>query len=387
MRHSFKGVFERKVLYISAFLSFLVGFIFYWIFKYTDFTDLKSHILLYQDLLAEGKLPVPPLYYWTIDVIDRVFRYKYEFVSAAFLVLTLSVVGKFLLVKVYMVQEKNEKLNWLEHLFLAGLLFFFPIYTYTLEGEFWYLGKFTPNIWHNSTTIFVFPFCILLFLSSLKWIETKEGKWLLAQMILGVLVLITKPSFLFVFIPALPFAYLLYNKKLDLHFLLGVANVGFLFLGVLAQKWLLYDNNLGNIPVFSLASSSKVVVAPLQVWENYTENKFLDVLSSFLFLLVCGLIYGKRLFKDYQFVFALMMVFGSIMIFLTFAESGERMRDANFYWQVPISMFILNMVIAKHLLPIKPFNRKSLFCHFVFLLHVITGFLYLFRLMFLDRYQ
>lgn len=387
MKIDLRDVFDSKLLWITIILTLLTGGVFYGIFKYTISTDLKSHVFLYQNLLEEGKFPIPPLYYWTIDIVDSVFRYKYAFVSAAILVLTLSVIFKFWMVKIYLVQEKFSKLDWWQHLTISGLIFFFPIYTYIYEGKFWYLGKFTPNVWHNSTTIFVFPFSILLFLSSLKWIETKENKWLGAQFVFGLLVLLAKPSFLFVFIPAMPFVFWLYHKKFDVNLLWGIGLVTFLLMGVLSQKWLLYDNTPGNIPVFTLASSSKIVVAPFQVWEFYSENKLLELLTSFLFLIVASILYGKKLVKDYQFIFTLLMVFGSVLIFLTIAESGGRMFDANFYWQVPISMFLLNMVIVKHLIRFNELNWKTLICYVVFLLHVITGFLYLYRLIVFDKYQ
>jgi len=44
------------------------------------------------------------------------------------------------------------------------LLFVFSLPSVQVfTNKFYYLGQFTPNVWHNSTTIFLMPFALLLF--------------------------------------------------------------------------------------------------------------------------------------------------------------------------------------------------------------------------------
>jgi hypothetical protein len=77
-----------------------------------------------------------------------------------------------------------------------------------------YLSKFVPLVWHNSTTILLFPFAILLFWKQLKMLDTKNeisAKEIAVINILVVLNLLIKPSFIFAYAPV-TFMFLM-NKK------------------------------------------------------------------------------------------------------------------------------------------------------------------------------
>lgn len=389
-----------KVRKTNAFLLFVYFFVslfaFFWIFKYNFSTDLWTHIYLYMDILANDKIPMPPMYYWTIGLVDKFVSFRYPFVFAAILVLGVASLAKYYLSLVYLTSQKiTFKLHsCFSGILVFGLMFFFPIYVYGFEELYWYLGKFTPNVWHNSTTIFVFPFSIALFLVSLKWIESPKQKWWWAQLLLGGLVLSIKPSFLFVFIPALPLIDLLKRKRVDQYFGASLLLSGVLLGGVLFQKYLIFYQNSFTDQVFGVSGKSEIILAPFEVWEFYVENKFQDLATSFIFLFAGIFLMGRRLWKDWHFQYAMLMVLGAVFIYFLIAESGSRMMDANFYWQIPISLFILYLVMVKHLLleiqslpKIKDLSRKSIVLIFFYSLHVGSGVLYLIRLLWLDKYQ
>jgi len=339
---------------------------------------------------------MPPLYYWSIDLVDKLVSFRHPFVLAAILVLGFASLAKYGISLFYL---KSQAIDFRSHscfsgIIVFGLMFFFPIYAYRFEGLYWYLGKFTPNVWHNSTTIFAFPFSIALFLLSLNWIETQKQKWWWLQLVFGVLVLLIKPSFLFVFIPALPLIDLLKRKRLDQNFVFTVLLSGVLLGGVFFQKYLIYHEHPYWYKVFGVSSYSKIIIAPLEVWNFYVENKFQDIVTSFLFLFAGFLLFTKRLFQDWHFQYALIMLLGAISIYFLIVESGTRMMDANFYWQIPISLFILYLVFVKHLLleiqsvpKLKDLTWKTQILLFLYSLHVFSGILYLIRLLWLDKYQ
>ena len=68
-----------------------------------------------------------------------------------------------------------------------------------------YLGKIVPIVWHNSTSIILFPFALLLFWKQLLIINGKQKittKNTLLILLLIFLNVIIKPSFIIVYLPA-----------------------------------------------------------------------------------------------------------------------------------------------------------------------------------------
>ena len=64
----------------------------------------------------------------------------------------------------------------------------------------WYYGYFVPNIWHNSTLIFLFPFSILLYQKTLDVMNAKNVCFhdiVIISILVAVNVFI-KPSFFFI---------------------------------------------------------------------------------------------------------------------------------------------------------------------------------------------
>lgn len=103
-------------------------------------------------------------------------------------------------------KSKNFDTILISILFLA-LLFCFAIpeiYNFFFLKKM-YLGRTPSVVWHNSTIIAVFPFAILLFWRQLRLFDSKDtslfNKDVLIVILLVVLNILIKPSFIFVFIP------------------------------------------------------------------------------------------------------------------------------------------------------------------------------------------
>ena len=106
--------------------------------------------------------------------------------------------------KKYLVKDTTNGNLQFQDLLTFTLMFFSPVFIYFFDGSIMYLGKFTSTIWHNSTTIFVFPFCLLLFIESLKYLK-KPGEYSALKLLgISILIFLSKPSFLFSFIIVFP---------------------------------------------------------------------------------------------------------------------------------------------------------------------------------------
>ena len=278
---------------------------------------------------------------------------------------------------IYWYLGRSQKMNqaWIA-LMALGLFLFFPLYLFDYEGPYWYLGKFTPNVWHNCTSVMVWPFCLLLFRDSLAWIEQSNQKILLRMGFWAVLILLTKPSFLFAFIPVFPIFSILQKKKID------KTAIGFtllLFLAVWLMKELIFREN-----IVDPGRNNVVQFFPLATYKLYAQYPILEILASFAFPCIAFLLFGNRLYESLAVKFSLALVVMAFLVYLSIAEVGHRFTDANFYWQIPICLSILYMTIIYELiqklsqekLKGKLFYR-SLTLLLVFLGHVISGIHYL----------
>src|SRR5690606_7146683 len=107
--------------------------------------------------------------------------------------------------------------------------------------------------------------------------------------------------------------------------------------------------------------------------------------------------YCQRLIKDYHFLYSSLLVAISLVIFLLFVENGPRLLDGNFYWQIILSLFVWYMVLGKNLLliifPLNVsdhslpwFDVKNMTLIALFLIHVLSGFAYLAKILFTEDF-
>ena len=354
----------------------------YFMVKRWVFSDYWGHLDLYTLFNQYGKIIYPPLYYWTYDLLDKVLWYKFDYLLSTILILSFSIFFKYLLTFRYILNPKGNY-SFFTYLIPLGLLLFFPIYLFDFEGEYQYLGKFTSSIWHNCTSTFVWPLCILLFYFTIRWIRNDGNKHYFLLWILGVLICLAKPSFLFAYIPSLPII-LLVQRAEKKKLLNALALVFGLLLLIFGAKLMVY--NFGNMDAVIVpgAEKNKVIIDFFGVWNHYLENPFLDVLSSFAFLFYVLLVYWKFLVTSVEFRFSLLLTLVGLAVFFVLAESGYRYADMNFYWQVPLTLYILYMVILKIIIDemvLHPGNStekiKLKILGILFLAHVASGIHYI----------
>lgn len=360
-------------------------------------TDLQSHIRILVKYLDAGSFPFPPLYYLFVYIFAFFQKNSISLAIGSIIVLSIASFFKYKFTVAYFQDNLSNK-TIEKGFYIFFLMFFSPVISLWNINSYWYLGKFTSLIWHNSTTIFVFPLCIYLFLITLKHIEHFSKKSFIHILIASVIIALSKPSFLFAFIPAFPLITIYNNKKIDKIFLYNTSISVLLFSFIILQKYIIYDvGALDNIIYGSLQSN--VIIAPFKPWLHYAKYPFSALATSFLFPVVFISFYFKRLFKDTHFVFSLSLISFSIFVFLTFAESGPRMYHLNFYWQIPVSLFLMIMVLVKHLYlllkenpknnAVNGWNFKSVkiqTIRYFYYLHVLSGIAYTMRFLLMRTY-
>jgi len=281
---------------------------------------------------------------------------------------------------------------WNKFLLALSLIFVvaIPIPSFFITN-YWYIGNFTPNVWHNSTIIFLFPFAIILFLTSIKQIEefsNRRNLWLILLVFLNVFI---KPSYFFVWVIIYPF-FLLIEYRLTSRFFKGLIPVaaGIVFLAI-AYIWIYYFNN-------DVGEASSVIINPFKGYLIYSPLSLLPcaLIFSLLFPVSYFAFNLKRLYQNKVFLFAYTALFIAIVIFLLFLEDGRRMWHLNFYWQIIICTWLCFYITLndwlenkKQLMQSKN-NRKKIVTLYVpmaiYAVHVIIGIAYLGRYLYTNCY-
>ncbi|UZD23944.1 hypothetical protein [Algoriphagus halophytocola] len=342
------------------------------------FSDFLAHIDLHRFYLEHGQIIFPPLYYLSLEGLSRLLTHSNSYPYAAGIILIAFTLFKYGLSYKFIRHGQNIH-PYLAALLALLLMLFFPYYLFSLEGKYLYMGKFTPQLWHNCTLTFVWPFCFLLFWVSLKWLTSESTKSLSLMLLFAVLVALAKPSFLFAFIPVLP---VMTWVKARNKTLISLFFSSLMLLLVWGLKVLIYSNPLDAI-ANSEQQGNEVVISPLATYWLYAESPILEFLASFAFPIAAFALYGKILIQHTSVQFSLVLSIAALLVYFMFAEKGFRFEHANFYWQIPICLSLLYLCIVKELCLIFQ-AQKNLILNWkfqslciLFLAHVGSGVYYL----------
>lgn len=398
IKSNFQKFEPKTISRVSFAVYILISFCIFYTIIYTRIgTDLQLHIKLLKDHLSQASFPNPPLYYFFIYILDIVF--PSDFKLSTVLVLTLASSFKYLLVEKYISKGniQNDQFNFVKTFFVFSLMFLAPIILYPLDGTRWYLGKFTSTIWHNSTTILMFPIAILMFMKCLELLRSVDNRKLIFIFFLGVLLILSKPSFLFALIPTLPLLYIIKTRRINKGFFKIMAVMGLILALIFIQKSLIYDKSELDKVVYN-GEESTVIVAPFKVWLYWANNPLLSIISSFALLAFIVSSNFKLMIKNIEFKFASLLLVASLGIYFSLAENGPRMFHANFFWQVPVAFLICYMVVIKIYLRYlrvtyaninswHDINFKEYLIGAVYSMHFCSGLLYIVKLLVFKHYR
>ena len=371
--------FKKNTIISASILSLIAGLIFSLILIQKQ-PDLYDHVLLSQRLIS-GDLHYANFLYYLLVAFIAFFQPNIIYLQiSAILLLTASVLFKFFLSISYFNnsdlgedQGVFNRVSW-----FALLLCITSNFPVNLSAT-WYLGQFPPNLWHNSTTIFLMPFALLLFFDALKYLKRPSGK-LLASMSMWVLIgALIKPSFLFPFLPV--FFLLLFSRfRFTANFWKGLTP---LFFGTLGIAWVGIYNFITN----TYNEGGGVEIAPFKVWSNWSEFIPLSIIASLLFPLAFSVTQWNNVKDKLAFRFAWLLMFVSIVIYALFAEKGSNwiVVASNFSWQLIVCNFILFLVCLKETLGLK--SKRTFFGFsvqnvllLIFYAHASMGLLYLIKI-------
>lgn len=372
-----KNSTSRLAIYVcvaifSIFIFVLSKNFFVYLFLYVV-TDLQPHVGILQAALSKGLFPVPPLYYLSIHSL---FYLTQIYGTSVVNILALSIVAK------YIASLEISKLFQVNRLLVLLLLLFILIVApinFDLKLNL-FVGKLGMNVWHNSTTIFLMPFALLLFYYTYLFIanEHNSKRTLFIIYVLILLNVLSKPSFLFAFIPAF-FILVVISYKDNVKKIVNAVAICFYSTVCIFLEYLyLYVRNPDK------TDDGGVSFSFMYIWKHYSNTIFLDIITGLALPITVLILFFKQTVnkKIYLYAFSLFLV--ALIIFIFIQETGFRALHGNFSWQVFICNYILFLVSTlvglEHVNKKGIKNYKTIIFFIVFLLHVAGGIFYLFKL-------
>ena len=347
---------EKKNLAIAAFFAVVLFIITYQVIMgavRNPESDYLGHAENAELLLNSGLRAVLheigyPLWAFLVAGIMKISRapaYEASAIAGGLLnILT------YMLVYGYLVKECKEERMWIGLLSWFLLLvgpFYIPWYNQNI-----YLGQFTPNIWHNPTTICVRPFAFvafLLILNLLKGYEEEQQKftvnnWIFLAVIL-VLCNLAKPSFVQIAVPGLA-VYLIIllfrSKGKALKFCFQIASA---FVPcVCVMLWQM-------VVSFGTSSSADggIEIAWFDVMGATSPSIPFSLFLSFLFPLYVVLT-NIWIVKERDTQLAFCMWLAGFLEAASLAETGYRRYHGNFGWGHMLSVFLIYVTAFRYFL-------------------------------------
>lgn len=312
-------------------------------------SDLPLHVTDLQATL-EGYLPWPahPGFFFLTAALGGFSRNGETLMTTGLLVVMMATLAKLLVChrqgwKLFV--NAPDRGIWC--VAVAAVMFSFGIPNPLLKPWVlqYYLGNIVPNVWHNPTTMLLMPVAMLQFVFAFRWLQRPTpGTWIIT-LLLGVVGMVIKPSYMLAFVPAFPLVALWHFKQRPL-FLQAVGMCVVLFVLIEVQRRL----------VFTEESDSHVAVGLFKVygfWHQRTWSPALSMAAGIVIPLLFPILaarYRPALWGDLLFRFAALQHLAGLAVYLVLMETGERFLHGNFGWQVVVTSFILYWVTTIRLL-------------------------------------
>lgn len=339
-------------------------------------TDIQDHHYDLQMMLRGKHFVATFGYFLGVYVASLGIPHPYALIAGSVILLSLSVGAKYVLIKRYLNFDSKKLLL----LFAVALL----LVTNLPGPRHFLIGQFPPNLWHNSTSIFLMPFAIGLFWKGLKYWEHPSQQLAKHILILLLINVIIKPSFVFVFVPVFGIMSL-WRWKLNKEFwrMVGAGTLAVLLIGL--EYYAIFQwNSFRTGP----QPETGLTIAPFHVWRFHSSHLLWSLIASIAFPLTYIILFPTRIRKSFALQFSWALFAFGLLIFILIAETGLREYDANFIWQCYISNFLLFLVTIKDW-QTNPKSRSfapTPTLALTLLLHLLSGIAYLLKIFILKNY-
>ena len=205
-----------------------------------------------------------------------------------------------------------------------------------------YLGQFTPNVWHNSTTILMAPFALLAARHIYQYSEDPTRRQLQFGALFLLLSTLTKPNYVFAAVPIFVVLALWLFKTPATTSRQTLVRCAYVIAPALVITILQFLMTFLR-PSSSFAGS--VVFRPFAQWEAFSDNYLLSVFRSLVFpvlILVLLLLFRKSV--SVALVCSWLALVVAVATFVMFVEAwpdGSLRLQGNLSWGIIPTLYIL----------------------------------------------
>jgi hypothetical protein len=348
--------------------------------------DYNVHISII-DKYINGHFYIPHpgfhlLTFWMSKLTNLPYANLLPFMMACFIILSVFVTQK--IFQYLCPGVKNNLLYLLMAIFAnISIAIYLPFFTQTM-----YTGQWGPNIFHSPTMTMLKPFALLSFAGIAVYINNSTKKSIELPIISAFLLLTStyvKPSFAICFIPALAF-FLLLKKPNAYKLYLKVFLILLPSLLLLAYQYI----ETYNLKISESYFHDKIIFTFFGVTKLYTKSVVTSTLVAIAFPLSVAFGILKKLpEKPYLFL-------SWILFFISFFVSGllaeqVKFEQGAFIFSYIICLFILFVFsFSEYLSWFAEFKKNKkliIVCSIFAVAHLISGILYLQKLILLGDYN
>ncbi len=344
IRNTVRG--NRDVVGVFALMLAVFAYIMF-VIKWNS--DLPAHAYIAQQMLAEHRLfSTNFLMYFVINLLTLFTGVKYPMRAVLVVLLATANTAKYTIVREAFREWTTTGLaKWaafaLLFVYILPVMYFLKPFGIFLSANNMYLGYCVPNVWHNSTILCMMPFAIACYMLSVKqfrqYTDRRNGLITLF-LVLSVLV---KPSFYFVYVVAFPIVMLSQYgfRKAFWKSLLPLLAGGICLIYEYVTIYF-HGGNDGSSVVIDIAQ-----LFTLDFWQSHAL--YLAVSIAFPIVFLC--LYARKVYRDPEFWFVLLMMGCGFGILWCCQETGPRATHGNFGWQAIAAMWFVYFYILKTIIP------------------------------------
>ncbi|MGQ9504975.1 MAG: hypothetical protein ACUVQG_09600 [Thermogutta sp.] len=258
--------------------------------------------------------------------------------------------------------------EWIPALLTMCLCLAGPIWSPEIGWSNFYIGKFSPDLWHNPTLILAWPIIILHFVGSIYYFHNPRSGTLYLVLICQALATIIKPNYTIALAPALPLSLLVTTFRSRAWIKAVIAQLVVAVVILLPQWFVLHGGK-----------SSAIGWAPLAVVSQRSSCIPLTFLASIAFPLITVIVLRKRILAQPAFQLAgLLFAVAAAQAYLFVEHStSTAILDGNWFWGAHATLFLLFLITLAIVYDVtrnEGPNRLAIStCWGAFGLHVISG--------------